>query len=388
MQFLVDINIDFLGRKNTFFAISAAVIAIGVLYVSYFGFNYGIDFAGGTMIRARFVDPPRVDIIREKIENLNLGDAMIQTFGDKHELLIRVENIESEQTAGSEQTVKLVVNALKSEGDKIKEAEGKFNLNELGAATIGRKLADLDPFNKGDEVFYQEIGKKLVTFRKENKGIIKGFDGLTTIDGMTVPLLSILKEHFFIGSFAVTGTEMVGPKVGADLRKKALSALSIALFFMLLYITFRFQFYFALGAIAALAHDAFISASLFAISGGEFNLPIIAALLTVVGYSINDTIVVYDRIRDNMRLMRKDTLENIMNKSINQTLSRTLLTSFTTFIVVLSLYILGSEVIRGFALVLIIGIIVGTYSSIYIASPIALLLNRLREKKKGKRGIK
>ncbi|MCD6450840.1 MAG: protein translocase subunit SecF [Acidobacteria bacterium] len=385
MQWLVGTNIDFLGKKFIFLSISVGLIIIGAIYLSLYGLNYGIDFAGGTMLRVRFVNPPGVGEIRKKIEALNLGDTVIQTFGDNHELLIRVENVARKEAAGSEKTVALIVNALRNKEDKLRENEGKLDLNEVGAAIIGKKLAEIDPLNKGDETLYQKIGRKIINFRKTNNGVITSFEDLKKVEGVTEPVISALKDHFYLGSFTVTNTEMVGPKVGADLRKKAISALTLALIGMLIYITLRFQFYFAVGAIIALAHDAFISASLFAMSGGEFNLPIIAALLTVVGYSINDTIVVYDRIRDNMRLMRKDPLEKIMNRSINQTLSRTILTSFTTFIVVLALYLFGSETIKGFALVLIIGIIVGTYSSIYIASPIALFLNRIREKKAKKK---
>jgi len=188
-------------------------------------------------------------------------------------------------------------------------------------------------------------------------------------------------------SFVVERIEMVGPKVGSDLREKAVLSIIYALCGILLYITFRFEFKYGVAAIAALAHDTFITIGAFSIFDKAFTLPVIAALLTVIGYSLNDTIVVFDRVRENVKLKRGMKLEDVLNLSINQTLSRTLLTSGTTLAVVLAIFFLGGEVIHDFAFALLVGVGIGTYSSIYVASPLLLLWERQvatkRKKKKG-----
>jgi len=187
-----------------------------------------------------------------------------------------------------------------------------------------------------------------------------------------------LAETFGENSPKVRRTEIVGPKVGAELRRKGFLAVLYAIVGILLYVTWRFEFRFALGAILALVHDTLITVGVFSLLNKEIDLPIIAAILTIIGYSINDTIVVFDRIRENMRKIRRQSIEKVVDASINETLSRTLLTSLTTLIVVGSLFILGGAVIHNFAFALIIGILVGTYSSIFIASPVVILWEKLR----------
>lgn len=184
--------------------------------------------------------------------------------------------------------------------------------------------------------------------------------------------------------YTVQLVEKVGPKIGAELRSAAVWAILIALFFILLYISWRFEFIFAVGAIVALFHDVLITLGVFSVLRLEVTLAIIAAFLTIVGYSLNDTIVVFDRIRENLKILRRENYDDIINTSINQTLSRTLLTSCTTLIVVIILYLFGGEVINDFAFALIVGIGIGTYSSIFIASPIVVEWEKRRELKKGR----
>ncbi|MBN1880022.1 protein translocase subunit SecF [bacterium] len=181
-----------------------------------------------------------------------------------------------------------------------------------------------------------------------------------------------LEEAFGIENFEVRRTESVGPTMGEELKRSAIGSIIGALVMILLYITFRFELRFAVGAIVALIHDVFITVGAFSITNREFNLPIIAALLTIVGYSLNDTIVIFDRIRENQKLHHRKKLTNVINISVNQTLSRTILTSATTLIVIICLFFLGGEVINDFAFALLVGILVGTYSSIFIASPILI----------------
>jgi len=189
-----------------------------------------------------------------------------------------------------------------------------------------------------------------------------------------------LIKNFGKGSYEIRRIEMVGPKIGKDLRKKGLLAVIVALIGILIYISVRFEFRFAVGAIIALVHDVLITLGMFSILNKEIDLTVLAAFLTLVGYSLNDTIIVYDRIRENMKKYVKGLFANIINRSINETLSRTILTSGTTLFVVLALFLFGGGVIHDFALALLIGIIVGTYSSIYIASPILLLLDKKKKK--------
>lgn len=194
-------------------------------------------------------------------------------------------------------------------------------------------------------------------------------------------ILDSLKSHFGAENIDMRRVEFVGPQVGEELTQAGISAVIIAMLAILIYVTMRFEFRFAVGADAALMHDIIIVLGVFAITGNEFSLPVVAALLAVIGYSLNDTIVVFDRIRENLEANRKlkhpEDEVKVCNDSVNQTLSRTLMTSFTTLLVVLALFFLGGEVIHGFAFALLVGILVGTYSSIYVASPVMLQLKGL-----------
>jgi len=385
MKFFRETNIDFLGKRYIFLTLSGLLILTGIIFmVMKGGLNYGIDFAGGTMIRLIFQDPPPIDNIRKGLADLKLGDAIIQTFGDEREVLIRVERItppggekgsppEQSEKSLEEVASEKVINALRSPAEQDALKKGLIDLNNTGREAIRRVLEEQPASASAPE----EIARQVVELQDENRGLLNSFQQLTSLPGMSQETMDTLKNNFFLGSFHIAQMEMVGPKVGADLRRKAIAALSLALLGILLYITFRFRFRFAIAAIVALVHDVTITTSLFAMSGREFNLPIVAALLTIVGYSLNDTIVVFDRVRDNLKFMRRETLEKVINKSINQTLSRTVLTSSTTLVVVLCLYFLGGPVINSFAFVMMVGVIVGTYSSMYIASPVLVIWQQI-----------
>jgi preprotein translocase subunit SecF len=290
-------NINFIGIRKTAITISIALIVIGLISVAIRGFNYGIDFSGGTMVQLLFKEDVHIDKVRKGLTAINMGDSTIQHYGGSKEVIVRV---------------------------------------------------------KATPETLEDIGKN-----------IRG----------------ALKSEFPNDDFEVRRVEMVGPKVGKDLRQKALLSLFYAMLFMLVYIWWRFEFAFGMGAMIALMHDVLITIGIISITNTEFDLTIVAALLTIVGYSINDTIVVYDRIRENLKNMRRESYTAIINKSINETLSRTILTSFTVFLVAIILFLFGGEVIHGFSLAMVVGVIAGTYSSIYIASPIVLFW----EERPGKR---
>ena len=224
-----------------------------------------------------------------------------------------------------------------------------------------------------DALGKEGLGSSVIQSLGEDKVAIRLMSEEGQADTVSDDVFAILAERFGQGSVSLELVEMVGPQVGADMRRKGILSILYAMVGILIYVTMRFQFRFALGAIAALVHDITITVGVFSMLDKEFTLPIIAALLTIIGYSLNDTIVVYDRIRENIRRTPKEKLAVVVNNSINQTLSRTILTSGTTLIVVACLFILGGEVIHDFSFALMVGVVVGTYSSIYIASPILLL---------------
>jgi preprotein translocase subunit SecF len=232
------------------------------------------------------------------------------------------------------------------------------------APDVGQIRAVLAEKGMGSAVI-QSLGEEKVAVRVQSEE--------DQADNISEEVFGIVSGGFPDQGATLELVEMVGPQVGADLRRKGMLSIMYAMIGILIYITVRFQFRFALGALAALFHDILITIGIFSIFNKEFTLPIIAALLTIIGYSLNDTIVVFDRIRENIRRTPKEKLESVVNGSINQTLSRTILTSGTTLIVVFCLFMLGGEVIHDFSFALLVGIFVGTYSSIFIASPILLL---------------
>jgi preprotein translocase subunit SecF len=218
-------------------------------------------------------------------------------------------------------------------------------------------------------------------------GLIKNFDELTAVSGVTPAVANVMKQELSLAPFVIRGFELVGPKIGAELRWQAVKATLLALAGMLVYIAFRFEWIYGLAAVLAVFHDTLITIGLFSILDKEITLTVIAALLTLVGFSMNDTIVVFDRIRENLKLMRKESFPTLVNASINQTLSRTVLTSGLTFLTVLALWIFGGQVLNGFSLALVVGIIVGTYSSIFIASPILIWWQNWLESRKRRGGV-
>jgi preprotein translocase subunit SecF len=337
MQFVKpDININFIGMRRAAFFLSLAMILVSLIsLILHKGPRYGIDFAGGTLIQIRFESPVSIENVKSALHSIGMGNSSVQSFGDQkeQEFLIRTDSMD------------------------------------------------------------------------------------TKAEGFTLQLKNSL-ESVTTNRVEIRRVEMVGPQVGKDLREKALLAMFYALLFITIYISGRFElkwllsaimaavlmgaiyffklfdvsipfliaaalivtlvlFWFlelkyAMGAIVALLHDVSITVGIFSIFDKEFTLPIIAALLTIIGYSLNDTIIVFDRIRENLKKYHKHPLEYIVNRSVNETLSRTILTSLTTLMVLVALFILGGGIIHDFAFAMIVGVLIGTYSSIYVASPILL----------------
>jgi preprotein translocase subunit SecF len=295
------INYNFLGKIKTFLALSGLLIIISIISVMVKGWQFGIDFSGGTLVQVKLKSATEISKIKANLKGVTTEEITVQEFGEENEYLIRLA---------------VIVSNLEALSDRIQ---------------------------------------------------------------------ANLERGFGRGSFEIRRVEMVGPRIGKDLREKATLAVIFSLIGMLIYIWWRFEFRFGVGAIIALAHDVTITVGALSLTNKPIDLTIIAALLTIVGYSVNDTIIVCDRIRENMRKMAREKLEKIINVSINATLSRTILTSGTVFLVLIALFFLGGGVIHDFAFALMIGVIVGTYSSIYIATPLVIFWEQIFPSKKKRR---
>ncbi len=234
------------------------------------------------------------------------------------------------------------------------------------ATTVNEVRDALKAVDMGNSVI-QQFG-----YAENNEFLVKTEKSSSELKGLSETIAEALATQYEKNTFEIRRVEVVGPKVGKDLRQKGILAMLYAMIGILIYITWRFELRYAIGAIIALAHDVMITVGIFSLLNKEFTLPIIAALLTIIGYSLNDTIVVFDRIRENSKGIRTKELTTVINESVNQTLNRTILTSFTTLLVVAALFFLGGAVIHDFAFALLVGVVVGTYSSIYIASPTIL----------------
>ena len=222
---------------------------------------------------------------------------------------------------------------------------------------------------------------EIKTFGDPNEILITT-DQLDVVSNISDTLVAVLRSQFPDNTITIRRTGSVGPRIGNELKYQAIVSIVVSLIFLIIYISIRFQFKFALGAIAALVHDVLITMGIFSVLNKEITLVIVAALLFIVGYSLNDTIVVSDRIRENLKILRRENFHAVINKSLNQSLNRTIITSLTTLIAVIVIYVLGGEIIKDFALALIIGVTVGTYSSIFVATPIVVTYHDRQEKKK------
>ncbi len=386
MRIIKETHFPFLTYRWYAIGVSMLLILIGLAVIVFGpGLNLGIDFTGGTQVTLKFHQAPDLKRLRKTIARLGVGEPVIQRFDEreKHEILIRVENPRGREG----DFTKPILALLNKEYNG--NLGGKFDLNTGGVRELTSLLVSLDPDGVGGDAetlaaHYAPMAEQVMTYRKD-AGIFSSLDELDGIPKLGDAAKKALKERCAVGTFSLLGAESVGPAVGADLREKATLAVVFSLLGMLIYIWIRFQLPYGIGAVGALFHDVLITLGALAITQREINLPTIAALLTLVGYSVNDTVVVFDRVRENLRLLRGVGLKELIDESINQTLSRTLITSGTTLMVVITLYLFGGDVINTFAYVLLVGIIVGTYSSIFIASPIALGATRMRDRMKQKR---
>lgn len=421
IRILKETDFDFIKARKKAFILSLALIIIGIIFLFIRGgLNYGIDFTGGTLIQLHFEKPIATAEIRNALTKTGFNKVQIQKFGTANDFLLKTVAIETfiTDTVGpvitdasielEKETKNLILKATvsdKATGNSVISSV-QFFLDSLGEAGSGIEMSGIDIFdtareqtitiipasnwetNKDHIVYIRakdtggnwgETKKIKVTFSengliipeeesssKEKKPVSKG----KTILSSGVMLQSKLEEIFPNNPPRLDREEMVGPAVSRNLQWKALWVVLLGMVAILIYVSFRFTFRFGVGAVLALFHDVFITIGILSIFGKEFTIPIVAGILTIVGYSINDTIVISDRIRENLKHLRKESFGKIVNISINQTLSRTIITSLTTFVALLSLFIFGGTVIHDFSFTLLIGIIIGTYSSVFVVAPI------------------
>src|SRR5580704_11447029 len=386
MEFFHNVNVDWMGKAKYFVSLSLILLAVGwISILRNGGLRYGIDFRG-TLVYVRFSGPAPVNQIRKGLQDAGLANSSIQTISDnvlnggaQNDVVIGIEK--TGQGDEALDTGKQAILDVLHKTFGTVNAAGKQDFNSITASELAIYLTQKDPLGLGTNAGerYNQLAQRLTDARdKEHSGIVTNFEGLKNVDGATPAVLSSLGSGFSLGNFTIRNVEIVGPKVGAQLRKQAFWATIYASGGMLLYIAFRFEWVYGAAAVIAVFHDVLITLGFFSIFHFEISLTVIAALLTLVGYSMNDTIVIFDRVREDLRLMRRDPFPEVVNKAINQTLSRTILTSGLTFLTVLVLFLMGGEVLRAFSFAMVVGVVVGTYSSFGIAAPIVVLWNKYR----------
>ena len=392
MDIVKNPKVDWLGLKWIFISISLILTVIAGVSIVLGGLNFGVDFTGGTLVYVKFKEEPQLERIREILSEAALQAEEVIRFDDPslNEVQIRMAAVESEEAQVVTLESNQIFEALRQEYDQSQVETGRIDLNNISKSRLSTSLQELDPEGLRDEQsisefseHYGEQADKIIDYRTNQSGMIQDFSELDSL-GIPTEVVETLREASYLGSFTVISVESVGPKVGEELRSRARAAIGFSLVGMLGYIAVRFWPIYGFAALVALFHDVFITLGIFSLTGREISLTVVAALLTLVGYSINDTIVVFDRVRENLRLMRRSDLGTIINASINQTLNRTIMTSGMTFLAVFSLYLFGGQVLQGFSFALVIGIIVGTYSSIAIASPIVLWWQSYLDRKKAR----
>jgi preprotein translocase subunit SecF len=380
MELFKRTNFDFLGKKWPFIGASLVLTVAGLGSIAMKGGpSYGIDFKGGALLYLRFNQEPPVQKIRGALESKVQGEVSVQQITGRQEVLVGTEIRDEKELNANRQIIEDTLRATFGASD------GKLDLNNSSSQQLADRLREplLQAGVPLSEQELQDVTRSIENFRASKGGLLKSVDELSGAPGVTPQILQAIRQQCALGPFTVLSADVVGPKIGKDLQRQAILATLYALGGMLVYIAFRFEWIYGVAAVIAVFHDTIITIGLFSIFNKEISLTVVAALLTLVGYSMNDTIVVFDRIRENLKLIRRERLENLINISVNQTLSRTVLTSGLTLLTALSLFLFGGQVLSGFSFALVVGIIVGTYSSIFIASPILVFWQNFLESRGG-----
>jgi preprotein translocase SecF subunit len=367
MRLFEKLSVDFLGKRKIFYFVSATLIGIGIISLFIRGLEFGIDFKGGTEVALQFDKPIKISEIRDEVNTLGLGNVEVKTFGGETGVLVRTElqQIPSDIFPKVKNTIERII--------KQNYPDITFNTVDTTASSITYNFPSPEITNSLNNKLF-EAGFQTSNYSEEPDNT-----DLVVRVGIADWVKENLNETMSDNPFVVLKEDKVGPKIGAELKRDAIIAVVLALLVILIYLGFRFKFTFAVGAVAALFHDVMITLGVFSIFYGvlpglnlEISVSVVAAFLTLVGYSINDTVVVFDRVREDLKIHKTLPLQENMNNAINKTMSRTVITGLTTLISVIVLLFLGGEVLRGFAFALFLGIVVGTYSSIFVASAFVL----------------
>ena len=386
MELFREVKIDWLGKKWYFLAFSLVFSVAGVLSLLFWHhLPLNVDFKGGTVVRVKFDQEPDLGRIQSAANKIGLHDVSTQRYGpsENHEFIVTLPESDTKESS-LDRGRAAIVQTLTANYSKTGAANpGKLDLDNAGTAELTDLLVKQDPEHMGNtdaaNQHYAQQAGAILGYRNSHSGLIGSLEDLPGVADPAV--IATLKQDAFLSGFAVRNVEVVGPQVGAALRKQAILATLYSLVGMLVYLWFRFELIYGVAAVVAVFHDTLITIGAFSLTNTEVSLTVIAAILTLIGYSMNDTIVVFDRIRENLRMSRRENLADLVNRSINQTLSRTVLTSGLTFLTVLSLYVFGGEVLRGFSFALVVGILIGTYSSIAVAAPMLVAYQNWRSTK-------
>ncbi|MBK6680486.1 MAG: protein translocase subunit SecF [Ignavibacteriales bacterium] len=375
MRIFHNLNVDFLGKRKFFYMLSTTVFVLGLISILFRGLQFGIDFKGGTEVVLEFEKAIDITKVRGYLSDIGLGNVEVKTFGAETGALIRTEAQEI-PAANKPQILSIIEKRINEvyKGVKIDRTENP------ATGSVVYKFAGPDSATKvSKELFQDGFQASRVSLEADNSEVVVRI-------GVSDWIKENLRSQLPGNSFKVLREDRIGPKIGDELKRDAIIAVILSLAGILIYLAFRFKFYFALGAVAALFHDVLLTLGIFSLFYDlipglnlEIDLTIIAAFLTLIGYSINDTVIVFDRVRETMKIHKNAPLEELMNEAVNKTMSRTILTGGTTLLTVVILLIFGGEVIRSFAFTLFFGIIVGTYSSIFVAS--AFVLEYVNKKK-------
>jgi preprotein translocase subunit SecF len=370
MQIFVNTNYDFLKWRIRATVLFLIFIAIGISFAVTRGVNLGIDFSGGASIILRFREQVPLSTLRAK-----LPDATIQQYGKAEErsILIRLPQQRREGDYAGQ-----IVNELHQSMNP--DAGGKHDLNFQGRDRLATLLQQTDPDNRGTNPsaaeYYRTVAKRIIDKRSE-LGIFSSMNQASSVQGVTTGIARVLNERTFLGQFNVLSQETVGPQIGSQLQTKAILAIILSTLAMGAYVAVRFDLKFGVAAIIGLAHDVAFTFAFLALVRAEFSLITVASFLMVIGYSINDKVVIYDRVRENVKKVRvREDFESVLNRSLNQTLSRTILTGGCVMLVLLSLIFFGGEVIHDFALLLLVGTVIGTVSTLTVVPAVVLAWNR------------
>ncbi|MEO8033826.1 MAG: protein translocase subunit SecF [Acidobacteriota bacterium] len=372
MQIFTNTKYDFIKWRFHAVIFSLLFIIAGFALMATRGINWGIDFAGGASIVLKFRDQVPMERLRA-----DLKDASIQQYGkaEEHAVLIRLPQ-QGREGDYAGQTVAKLNQGLNPEG-----STGKLDLNFQGRDRLSELLASLDPDSKGtnDEAkkHYANLAQSIINKRSE-VGIFTSMSQVTSVPGVSTNDSRVINDKTYLGAFNVLNQETVGPVVGKELRDKAIWAVILSTLAMGIYLWLRFDIMFGAAAVVCIVHDVAVALAFMAMISGEFSLNIVAALLLIVGYSINDTVVTFDRVRENRRKLKtRMTLEEQLNLAMNQTLSRTILTSGSVVLVLVALLLFGGKVIHEFAWILLIGVVAGTYSTVTIVPAVVIAWNHM-----------